>query len=241
VTTPQDPFATPPPEGERPTTAYDPPDQHGQAQPGQHEGGQPYGQQGGQPHDQQGGQQGGQQAGDPFGQPGGQQPQGQQPQGQQPHGQQPHGQQGDQPGYGQAPPPPGYGQQPAYGQQPHGQPGFGAGGPAGAPKNGLGVAALVLGIIGVLSALFFIGGVLGLVAIGLGIAARGRVKRREATNGGMALAGIILGILAALITAAVILFTVVFAGDVISCIADAGDDTAAVEQCEREFEDDLTN
>lgn len=68
--------------------------------------------------------------------------------------------------------------------------------PAGPPRNGLGIAALILGILAVLTFLTLVGGVLlGLLAIVLGLVARGRVKRREATNGGVATAGVILGAL----------------------------------------------
>ncbi|MCW2713597.1 MAG: hypothetical protein JWN88_644 [Frankiales bacterium] len=216
MTTPSDPFATPPPEGERPTTSYEPPGQPGQGSPGQPPA---------------------QPASDPFGQPGG----AQQPYGQQ--GQPDYGQQG-QPQYGQVPPP-GYGQQPAFGQQPYGQPAFGAGGPGRAPSNGLGIAALVLGILGVLG--FFLGGaLLGIIAIVLGFIGRGRAKRGEATNGGMALAGILLGVLSILLTALIViagvsLFNSSGGQDLIDCLGNAGQDQTAIDQCERDFQDNLSN
>jgi Domain of unknown function (DUF4190) len=65
------------------------------------------------------------------------------------------------------------------------------------PKNGLGTAALVIAIIGLVLCVTVIGGiVLGIVALVLGILAYGRVKRGEANNGGVAIAGIVLGALA---------------------------------------------
>lgn len=83
---------------------------------------------------------------------------------------------------------PGYGGQPAWGP---------------APANGLGVAALVLGIIGVVAfCMWGLGVILGILALIFGIVGRGRAKRGEATNGGMALAGIILGSVAVVISAA---------------------------------------
>ena len=60
----------------------------------------------------------------------------------------------------------------------------------------MGVASLVLGIIAlVLSVLFFpLGIICGIVAIVLGGLGRARARRGEATNGGQALAGLIMGI-----------------------------------------------
>lgn len=67
-------------------------------------------------------------------------------------------------------------------------------------RNGLGVAALVLGIlgalIGVVPFLFIVAGTLGLLAVIFGFVGRARATRRQASNGGMALAGAILGIVA---------------------------------------------
>lgn len=64
-----------------------------------------------------------------------------------------------------------------------------------APANGMGVTAMVLGILSV--CLFCLYGVvaivLGVLALIFGILGRKRAQRGEATNGGMALAGIILG------------------------------------------------
>ncbi|MFI6513330.1 DUF4190 domain-containing protein [Streptosporangium sp. NPDC050855] len=66
-------------------------------------------------------------------------------------------------------------------------------------RNGLGIAALVLGIIGVLSGLipllFFIAGLLGLLAVIFGFVGRARAGKGGASNGGVALAGAILGLL----------------------------------------------
>ncbi|MFI1400296.1 DUF4190 domain-containing protein [Streptomyces sp. NPDC020681] len=63
------------------------------------------------------------------------------------------------------------------------------------PANGMGITAMVLGILAV--CLFCLYGVvaivLGVLALIFGIIGRKRAQRGEATNGGMALAGIILG------------------------------------------------
>lgn len=79
-------------------------------------------------------------------------------------------------------------------QQPWGAPGMQ---PPVQPRNGLGVTALVLGIVGVLFAiipfLFWLGGILGLLALIFGIIGVSRAGKGLATNKGMALTGLILG------------------------------------------------
>lgn len=84
-----------------------------------------------------------------------------------------------------------------------------------AMRNGLGTAALILGIIGTLSGFiplfFWLAGILGVIALILGLVGTGRVKRGEANNKGVAVTGAILG-LASLVLAvvgAVITFTAV--------------------------------
>ncbi|MET9495037.1 DUF4190 domain-containing protein [Streptomyces sp. NPDC006552] len=70
--------------------------------------------------------------------------------------------------------------------------------PQRAARNGLGTAALILGVIGALSGLvpflFWLAGILGVVALILGLTGRGRAKRGEATNKGVALAGAVLAL-----------------------------------------------
>jgi hypothetical protein len=72
------------------------------------------------------------------------------------------------------------------------------------PQNGLGTAALVVGIFAVILGIAFfpLGFVLGAVGIGLGIAGRKRARRGEATNGGAALTGLVLSIVGVLIAIA---------------------------------------
>ncbi|WDN52278.1 DUF4352 domain-containing protein [Streptomyces clavuligerus] len=93
-----------------------------------------------------------------------------------------------------------HGAQQPYGQQPAG-PSFGQ--PPAPPRrmrNGLGTAALVLGLIGAISGLipllFWLGGTLGLIALILGLSGRARAKRGEADNRKVALAGALLGLVA---------------------------------------------
>ena len=71
--------------------------------------------------------------------------------------------------------------------------------------NGLGTAALVLAIVGLIVCWSVVGGVLfGVIAVILGFSARGRVKRGEANNGTVATGGVVLGVLAVVVSLAVI-------------------------------------
>src|ERR1700694_276214 len=112
--------------------------------------------------------------------------------------------------------------------------------PAG-PKNGLGIAALVIAIVALVSVWSVFGGViLGRVAVIIGFAARGRVKRGEATNGGVAIAGIVLGLLAIVVGLVFIpiwinVFKDVGGNDYVNCISKAGSDANAVQKCADEF------
>jgi hypothetical protein len=118
------------------------------------------------------------------------------------------------------------------------------------PRNGLGIAALVVAIIALVSSFSVAGGVvLGIVAVILGFMGRGRVKRGEADNGGVALAGLVLGVLAIVVGLAFIaiwvgLFKEVGAGDYFDCLQQAGQDRAKVQECSDQFrqsvEDKLT-
>lgn len=127
-------------------------------------------------------------------------------------------------------------------------PGYGASGPYGQPAtvpayprpmaNGLGIAALVIGVVALPFSLLVVGGLFGVLAIILGFVGRGRVKRGEADNPGVALAGILTGLLAVLISVVLVLVLVVFATSdtgrkIRHCIA-AYNSTAAQQQCERD-------
>ncbi len=111
--------------------------------------------------------------------------------------------------YGQPPAGPAYGQPQypyhGYPQQPYAQQGpYGSAPGGGRPRNGFGTAALVLGILAILVFLFPpLGFLLAFVGIVLGFIGRRRVKRGEATNGGVALTGLLLSILGLLVSIAV--------------------------------------
>lgn len=106
-------------------------------------------------------------------------------------------------------------------------------------RNGLGVAALITGVLGLFGSCSVVFGILlGITAIIFGLVARGRVKRGQANNGGVATAGIILGVLAIVVSIAWV--TWVFKGaDVpqfFDCLANAGDDTVKTDLCTTDFE-----
>jgi len=127
-------------------------------------------------------------------------------------------------GYGQGQQ--GWGQQDpgrqGYGQQGYGQPGgtgqwdqgsFGTAPPK--ARNGMGTAALVFGILALLTCWFpFVGLLLGILAIVFAVIGRGRVKKLQATNKGAATTGLVLGILSVivniLLTGALLLFGFAF-------------------------------
>lgn len=148
------------------------------------------------------------------------------------------------PASGSYPPPPPYPYSyPAPGQYPSYPPP----GVANAPRNGAGIAALIVAIAGIVTALSVIGGVaLGLAAVVLGLIGRGRAKRGEADNGGVALAGIVLGALAVVagigcIFVYVGIWRTAGAGDYVACMSKAGSDTDAQEQCTDRFREHFEN
>lgn len=142
---------------------------------------------------------------------------------------------------GSYPPPP---PQPYSGYAPPPQPYFGYAPPPPAPKNGLGIAALVIAIIGLFTV--FGGLVLGTVAVILGFIGWGRAKRGEATNGGVAIAGIVLGFLGVIVSiVAIFLIVSFFTGiggtDYVECMSRAGSDEQAKQQCAEVFRDRIEN
>jgi hypothetical protein len=143
------------------------------------------------------------------------------------------------PQYPQYPPPPS-GAYPGGYPPPPPPPYAGYTPPPVAPKNGLGIAALVVAIVALISV---VGGVvLGIVAVILGILGWQRARRGEATNGGIAIAGIVLGVLSIIEALVVIALSVwafdeVGGTDYMDCLSRAGSDQEAVQQCVDQFQD----
>jgi hypothetical protein len=143
------------------------------------------------------------------------------------------------------PPPPQYGAYPGSYPPPPPQPYAGYAPPPPAPKNGLGVAALVIAIIALVVCWSVAGGlILGVCAMIIGFVARGRVKRGEATNGGVATAGVVLGFLAIIVSLVFIpiwvgIFNEVGGSNYVECLSNAGSDEQAIQQCADQFRDRL--
>lgn len=156
-----------------------------------------------------------------------------------------------------APPPPQYGAYP--GSYPSPPPGPYAGYPPQAPgyppqqagpplqtgpQNGLGIAALVVAIVALISV--FGGVVLGVVAVVLGFLGWNKAKRGQANNGGIAIAGIVLGFLSIIEAVVVIGFMVwgfnqAGGGDYVDCLTKAGSDQQAMQQCIDQFTNKVEN
>ncbi|MFD4031541.1 DUF4190 domain-containing protein [Streptomyces sp. NPDC058637] len=90
-------------------------------------------------------------------------------------------------------------------------------------RNGLGVSALVLGIIGTVSGLipllFWLAGILGVIALILGLAGRGRAKRGEASNKGVATFGAVLGLVSLILSVVGAILTFKAVDDVVNDIS----------------------
>jgi hypothetical protein len=100
---------------------------------------------------------------------------------------------------GSQPPPPVYGAAPTYYPQGYVAP---------PSTNGSAVASLVLGIVGLLTCgyTFFIAPVLAVV---LGVKARRQIRESGQQGDGMALAGIITGVIGLVVSAAIVIFFIV--------------------------------
>ncbi|MER6605115.1 DUF4190 domain-containing protein [Streptomyces sp. NPDC000927] len=86
-------------------------------------------------------------------------------------------------------------------------------------RNGLGIAALVLGVIGAVSGLipllFWLAGILGVIGLILGLSGRGRAKRGEATNKGVATFGAALGLVSLILAVVGAVITFKAVGDAV--------------------------
>ncbi|MFI6212305.1 DUF4190 domain-containing protein [Nocardia brasiliensis] len=137
---------------------------------------------------------------------------------------------------GQYPPPPGY---PPPGQQP-GQ--YWQESPKG---KGLAITALVLGILALLTCWTVIGGFLfGVFALIFGVIAAVKARSGRAGGTGMAISGLVLGIFGMIIAGVLAVvgysFFVDSGGkDFIDCVSKAGNDQAKLDQCERDWNQNL--
>ncbi len=140
-------------------------------------------------------------------------------------------------------------------QGPYGASSYGSMPPSGAQAqpaqpvggSGMATAALVLGILALLTSWTVFGGILlGLLAVILGFIGLRKARRGLATGRGRAIAGVILGLLSIAIAVVVIALGVAFfnsddAKNLRSCLDDAGTNQSEIAQCEDEFRDQVTN
>ncbi|MBV9822257.1 MAG: DUF4190 domain-containing protein [Actinobacteria bacterium] len=107
--------------------------------------------------------------------------------------------------------------------------------------GGMATAALVLGILALITSFTVFGGVLlGLLAIIFGVIGLRRANRGLALGRGRAIAGIILGVLGILVAGLLIAIGVSILNspegkDLQSCLRDAGSNQSQVQQCQDEY------
>ncbi|MFC8508224.1 DUF4190 domain-containing protein [Streptomyces sp. NPDC057411] len=107
-----------------------------------------------------------------------------------------------------APAAPSYGYPPASPYPSYGA-GYGQPGWQQSPSNGMGVTSMVLGIIAVAGfCMYGLGIVLGILALVFGIIGLKKANRGEATNRGMAIAGVVLGSIGTLVSAVFLAFII---------------------------------
>lgn len=109
-------------------------------------------------------------------------------------------------------------------------------------KNGLGTAALILGI----ASIPFCGLVIpGVLAVVFGLVGRARAKRGQANNGGVALAGLITGLVGLALSALLIVGLVKLIGspafDRFNACYDSAQTSAQQDACVKTLVDDLFN
>lgn len=107
------------------------------------------------------------------------------------------------------------------------------GAPARTGRNGFGTTALVLGIISIVVCFaWYVGIVLGILAIVFGVAGRKRFARGEATNGTAAKAGLITGIVGVVASIAVLIAVLVFVNSGTGkCLQNANGSQSAAKAC----------
>jgi hypothetical protein len=76
------------------------------------------------------------------------------------------------------------------------------------PENGIGYAALALGILALISSVLLVGLLFGSLAVTLGLAGLDRVDDDEATNRKSAIAAVVLGVVAIVISLAALVFRI---------------------------------
>jgi heme A synthase len=108
-------------------------------------------------------------------------------------------------------------------ESPSPHPQYGSNLPKAHPRNDLGIAALVVGILAVAFCWFpFAGVVFGLAAVLMAVAGRRRIKRGQANNRGTTVAGLALGLVAIIVSGAISTFLLFMIISYENCIDHAG-------------------
>jgi len=100
----------------------------------------------------------------------------------------------------------------------------------------------VVGVLAIVASITVVGGVvLGLIAIMLGFIGRSRAKKGQATNGGVALAGIITGAVGVVLSIVLVVAgAAIFFGsggsDLVDCVNNANGNQTAIDQCNTQFQ-----
>lgn len=106
-------------------------------------------------------------------------------------------------------------------------------------RNGLGTAALVLGVLAALLCWIpVVGLALALVSVGLAITALRRVGRRQATNRGAAVTGLVLGAVALVVSLLLTATLVYFRDDVrtyYDCVKSSGGNATVEHACQEQL------
>ena len=159
---------------------------------------------------------------------------------------------------GQAPPVYGSPQSPQYGAPQYGAPQYGApqhgaqpaspyagpqfggfGAPAygATPRNGMGIAALVLGALALVFSWTIVGGFLfGVLGVVFGVIHNGRVRRRQATAQGLGIAGLVMGILGIVVAGILVivgawLFSTSRGQNYLDCVNNANGNQQEIQRC----------
>ncbi len=119
--------------------------------------------------------------------------------------------------------------------------------PADRGGSGMAITALVVGIVALLGSWTVVGGILlGLAAVIVGLIALVKIKQGRAGGKVMAIIGIVAGALGLVIGVGLIAIGASILNsesgkNLQDCLADAGNDQDAQDQCQRDFQDELSN
>jgi len=115
--------------------------------------------------------------------------------------------------------------------------GFGAPAYGATPRNGMGIAALVLGALALVFSWTIVGGFLfGVLGVVFGFIHNGRVRRRQATAQGLGIAGLVLGIIGIVVAGILVivgawLFSTSRGQNYLDCVNNANGNQQEIQRC----------